>query len=64
MLSRRVETLAGDSHSFVVTEEGALYSFGYGGDGRLGHGGVGDERSPKMVDALRDVRISAAAAGA
>ena len=54
---------AGAEHSLVATEGGALYSFGPGADGRLGHGGVGSERWPKMVDALRHVRIAAAAAG-
>jgi hypothetical protein len=29
---------AGDSHSVVVTEDGAIYSFGCGEAGRLGHG--------------------------
>ena len=54
---------AGSVHSLVVTEEGALYSFGRGIFGVLGHGSVGDERSPMMVDALCHVRIADAAAG-
>ena len=70
--ARRVEALtgvrarsasAGGSRSLVVTEEGALYSFGYGADGQLDHGRRHHEDSPKMVDALRHVRIAAAAAG-
>ena len=44
---------AGEAHSLVITEEGALHSFGDGGNGKLGHGSVEDERSPKMVDAHR-----------
>ena len=71
-LPRRVEALAsvrvrsasaGSMHSLVLTEEGAFHSFGKGGEGRLGHCSVDDEHSPKMVDALRRVRIVAAAAG-
>ena len=54
---------AGDVHRLIVTEEGALYSFGRGKFGILGHGIVGDEHSPKMVDALRHVRIAASTAG-
>ena len=50
-------------HSLVVTEKGALYSFGGGNEEELGHGIVDDEHFPKLVDALRHVRIAAAAAG-
>ena len=39
-----------------------MYSFGHGTNGQLGRGSVGDCRSPKVVDALRHVRIVAAAA--
>ena len=54
---------AGFSHSLVVTEEGTLYAFGEGNNGRLGHGHLGSEHYPKVVDALRHERITAAAAG-
>ncbi len=54
---------AGEAHCLVVTEEGALYSFGRGVEGQLGHGRVEVEPFPKMVNALRHVRIVAAAAG-
>ncbi len=72
MLPRRVEVLAGvrvrsasagDAHSLVVTEEGELYSFGEDRYGKLSHGDAEDEHSPTLVDALRHVRIAAAAAG-
>ena len=72
LLPRRVEALAGAKtrsasaegfHSLVITEEGALHSFGMNVHGQLGHGSVGAEHSRKMMDALRHVRIAAAAAG-
>jgi len=72
LLPRRIEALmgvrarsasAGGAHSLVVTEDGALYSFGYGGQGQLGHGSHEDVCSPKRVDELRHVRIATAAAG-
>ena len=72
LLPRRVEALtgvrarsasAGGSHSLVVAEKGALYSFGHGARRQLGHGCVDEERCSKIVDALRHVRITAAAAG-
>ena len=46
-----------------MTENGALYSFGASFCGQLGHGSVDSKRSPKMVDALRHVRIAATAVG-
>ncbi len=54
---------AGSDHSLVVTEEGALHSFGGGDHGVLGHGNSDEELSPRMVGAVRNVRIAAAAAG-
>lgn len=54
---------AGYSHSLVVTEEGTIYAFGEGNKGRLGHGNHSNEHYPKVVDALRHERITAAAAG-
>ena len=52
---------AGFWHSLVVTEEGDLYSFGFGL--QLGHGVLENVRSPRMVAALRHVRVAAAAEG-
>lgn len=46
-----------------MTEEGAIYSFGSGGHGLLGHGDRVSLHSLKVADALRQVRIAAAAAG-
>lgn len=44
--------------------KGALFSFGSGEAGALGHGFfTGDIRVPKQVMALSDVHIAAAAAG-
>ena len=69
-LPRRVDALTGvrvrsastgDSHSLVVTEEGGMYSFGYGLF--LGHGGSENDGFPKILDALSHVRIKASAAG-
>lgn len=49
-MPRRVDALAGErvvglaggeAHSIAITDEGAVFSFGAGGDGRLGHGELG-----------------------
>jgi alpha-tubulin suppressor-like RCC1 family protein len=39
-------------HTAAWTEEGELFTFGYGGGGRLGHGGDEDELVPRLVEAL------------
>ena len=73
LLPRRVEALTGvrarnasafSDLSLAVTEDGALYSFCGGFQWQLGHTSVKDEHTPRMVDALRNVRIPAAAGGA
>jgi alpha-tubulin suppressor-like RCC1 family protein len=72
LLPRRVEALAGvrsrsasagTLHSLVVTEDGALYTFGAGSRGELGHGNYNDTCNPAIVESLRSMRIVAAAAG-
>ena len=41
---------AGDVHTLLWTDAGALYSFGNGSHGRLGHGGTEDEIFPRLVE--------------
>lgn len=54
---------AADYHSMVVTESGALYSFGYGAHGEVCHGRDEYERNPTMVQELSHVRITVAVTG-
>ena len=51
-------------HVLALTEQGAVYSFGSGGSGRLGHDGEPFFTMPKRIEALRSVRVVAVAAGA
>jgi alpha-tubulin suppressor-like RCC1 family protein len=44
-------------------KEGGIWSFGKGGDGRLGHGGRGDEAVPRLIEALSGVAVKQVAAG-
>ena len=46
---RMVGVSAGSSHSLALTAEGALFSFGYGAYGRLGHGDAANQLQPKRV---------------
>ena len=61
---KRVVAIAtGGWHSMVLTDEGTMLSFGLGRDGRLGHGDEVGQLEPKVIDALRGVRVVAIAAG-
>ena len=55
---------AGSSHSLVLNEAGEVLSFGIGRFGRLGHGDEENQHTPKVVEALRGVRIVNISAGA
>ena len=46
------------------TDAGELFTFGYGGDGRLGHGGTEHEPVPRLVESLTGKKVIGAAAGA
>ena len=43
---------AGGHHTAVWTEEGELFTFGFGNNGRLGHGGEQHETALRLVEAL------------
>jgi alpha-tubulin suppressor-like RCC1 family protein len=48
-----VQLSAGSAHSAVVSEAGAVYTFGCGKCGKLGHGGTSAEWLPKRVEGTR-----------
>eukprot|EP00936_MAST-01D_sp_MAST-1D-sp1_P001484 g1484.t1 len=54
---------AGYKHSLLVCRQGALYSFGCGEDGRLGHGDTQNCQMPQRVKALESIAVADAAAG-
>ena len=60
---RVVAVSAGDSHSLALTADGALWSWGRGDDGRLGHGNQRNQLLPKKAEALAGQRIVAVSAG-
>ena len=61
---RVVAVSAGLHHSLALTSSGAVWSWGYGGDGRLGHGDAQDQLLPKKVEAFAGQRVVAVSAGA
>jgi alpha-tubulin suppressor-like RCC1 family protein len=54
---------AGFGHTLACSDEGVAYSFGTGKRGRLGHGDTAGQHSPRVIEALQGVHISAVAAG-
>lgn len=55
---------AGGAHSLVLDRRGAVYSFGYGDVGQLGHGRMEDQLTPKAIEALRGEPVARISAGA
>lgn len=57
------EISAGFSHTLVLTEDGKVYSFGDGTDGKLGHGDANDRLVPTQIDELEGIKVIAIEAG-
>ena len=55
---------SGDGHSLAITNTGQVYSWGEGSYGRLGHGDTISIKSPKLVEALKDVVVVQVSSGA
>ena len=63
LLPRFVMITAGLFHSMAVSEDGALYTWGSGTNGRLGHGDTVMQLRPRRVEALSHVNVLHASAG-
>ena len=64
LVGTRVESVSvGRQHSLVLTEAGAVLSFGLGELGQLGHGDDERQHTPKVIEALRGERVVAVAGG-
>ena len=58
-----VEIAVGPDHAAAVSADGKLYTWGYGSNGRLGHGEETDILVPTVVDALIDEKVIHASCG-
>lgn len=60
---RAVSLSAGDYHNLAITSDEALWSWGYGRPGQLGHGTHEDQLQPKKIEAFARQRVVAVSAG-
>ena len=60
---RVIAVLAGADHSLAITADGAVWSWGYGAYGQLGHGDEQHQLLPKKVEGLAGRRVVAVSAG-
>lgn len=62
--SKRIHSVsAASSYTAAVSHTGSVYTWGNGGDGRLGHGNTSHEHTPKHVSSLIGTFIIAVATG-
>ena len=50
-----VSVACGGAHTAAVTNEGVVYTWGRGKNGRLGHGDATSQDAPKPISALRQL---------
>ena len=54
---RVVAVVAGGDHSLALTADSAVWSWGYGREGQLGHGDEQDQLLPKTIEAFAGRRV-------
>eukprot|EP00966_Prymnesium_polylepis_P020330 468369-Prymnesium_polylepis.1 len=60
----RVSSVAASTlHTLALSEDGVVYSCGWGADGRLGHGDEEDQLTPRVIEGLLGVCACAVAGG-
>ncbi|CAN6439014.1 unnamed protein product [Victoria cruziana] len=57
------EISCGSYHVAALTSRNEVYTWGKGGNGRLGHGDIEDRKSPTLVEALKDRHVKHIACG-
>ena len=56
--------MAGAAHSLAITADGAVWIWGWGYFGQLGHGDEQRQLLPKKIEAFSSQRVAAVSAGA
>nr|XP_010909635.1 PH, RCC1 and FYVE domains-containing protein 1 isoform X2 [Elaeis guineensis] len=57
------EISCGAYHVAVLTSRSEVYTWGRGANGRLGHGDVEDQKTPTLVEALKDRHVKSISCG-
>ncbi|KAN0032334.1 hypothetical protein ACTFIV_006223 [Dictyostelium citrinum] len=52
-----VKVAAGGSHSMALDDQGKVYSWGNGSNGKLGHGNESDENLPKQINFFDEANV-------
>jgi len=52
-----IDAAASEGYTAAWTDGGELFTFGRGGQGRLGHGGTQAEHVPRLVEALAGKKL-------
>ncbi|KAM3869981.1 RCC1 domain-containing protein 1 [Diretmus argenteus] len=60
---KAVSLALGAEHAIILSATGAVYTWGLGSHGQLGHGGLTSEEEPRVVEALWGMPMSAVATG-
>ncbi|GAM26989.1 hypothetical protein SAMD00019534_101640, partial [Acytostelium subglobosum LB1] len=58
-----VQVSAGGAHSLALTDDGKVYSWGCGDNGKLGHGNTAGENIPKLIESISNREVIFVAAG-
>ena len=64
VMKKMLDAASAEDHSIATTADGAVWSWGAGGGGRLGHGDEQRQLLPKKVEAFAGQRVVAVSAGA
>lgn len=58
-----IDIVYGEKHALALTADGQIYSWGYGGDGQLGHGDQAMQPVPRLITALSRETVVKVTAG-
>lgn len=58
-----LQVACGDLHTAALVDNGGMYTWGEGAQGRLGHGSEESQTSPTQVEALHTERVVFIACG-
>ena len=60
---KKVAVHSGGKHALALTQDGKVFSWGEGEDGKLGHGNRSSLDKPRLIDSLKSKRIRDIACG-